>query len=90
MHQRLLLDAVAEAEGLRLDEREFERFLAGLAAQQQTSTVEMRRQLADNGRLEGLRSELLRGQAVRHLLGEGGDAEEPDAVDPDAEETKET
>ena len=90
VHQRLLLDAVAEAEGLRLDEREFERFLAGLAAQQQTSTVELRRQLADGGRLESLRAELLRGQAVRHLLGEDESPEGSSHPEADRQEEKET
>ena len=76
VHDRLLLDAVAEAEGLRLDESEFERFLAGLAAQQQTSTLELRRHLAEDGRLESLRADLLRGEAVRHLLGEDREADQ--------------
>lgn len=90
VHQRLLLDAVAKAEGLRLDEREFERFLAGLAAQQKTSTVELRRQLSESGRLEPLRAELLRAQAVRHLLGEDESRGGSGHPESDRNETEET
>ncbi len=92
VHDRLLLDAVAKAEGLRLDESEFERFLAGMASQNRISTLEVRRQLADNGRLEGLRMDLLRAQAVRRLLGEeesadpgqGDDGADGDSADRDS------
>ncbi len=88
VHDRLLLDAVAKAEDLRLDESEFERFLGGLAAQQRTSTLELRRHLSDSGRLEHLRMDLLRGQAVRHLMGED---ESADPADRDsASETEES
>lgn len=88
VHERLLLDAVARAKGLRLDEREFESVLASLAAQQQSSTIELRRQLSKSGRIEALRAELLRGQTVRHLLGE--DSSESDDDDPGTSDGEET
>ncbi len=88
VHDRLLLDAVAKAEGVRLDEPEFERLLATLAAQQETSTPALRAQLSENGRLEPLRAQLLREQTVRRLLGEDSpDTENPkaDAASPSEE-----
>jgi trigger factor len=75
VHDRLLLDAVAEAEEIRLDESKFERFLSGLAARQGATALQLRQQLAESGRLEPLRGELLREQTLGHLLGEDdGDA----------------
>lgn len=76
VHARLVLDAVAKALELRLDEQEFERFLAGLAAQRQQSTFALRQQLSENGRIEGLRQQLLREQTIRHLLGSDPVAED--------------
>ncbi len=70
VHDRLLLDAVSEARQLRLDETEFEQFLAGLAAHQKVSSLSLRQKLSDSGRLESLRADLLRQRTVRHLLGE--------------------
>lgn len=70
VHDRLLLDAIAKAEDIRLDESEFERFLASVASQQGISTVELRQQLSQAGRIEGLRGQLLRDQTLRHLLRE--------------------
>ncbi len=68
VHDRLLLDAIAKAEGIRLDESEFERFLAEVASHQGVSTVELRQQLGQTGRIEALRSQLLRQQTLRHLI----------------------
>ena len=70
VHEQLLLDAVAKAESLRLDENEFERFLSSIAAQQQQSSLMLRQQLSESGRLEPLRAQMLRSQTVRFLLGE--------------------
>ena len=79
VHERLVLDAVAAAESLRLDENEFEHFLARAAAEQKTSSMALRQRLSENGMIEELRADLLRQQTVRHLLGdlddEAGDDE---------------
>ena len=84
VHDQLLLDAVAEAEKLRLDEKEFERMLSALAAPQKLTSLALRQQLSESGRLEGLRSQMLREQTVRFLLGEkppGADEAEEEAED---------
>lgn len=70
VHDRLVLDAVAEVEDLRLDEERFERFLAAVAADQGTSSHALRQRLSEDGRIEGLRAQLLRDQTVAYLLGE--------------------
>lgn len=77
VHDRLLLDAVAKTENIRLDESEFERVLAHAASHQGVSTVELRQQLGQSGRLESLRGQLLREQTVRHLLQEEPPGEAP-------------
>lgn len=74
VHVRLLLDAVADARALKLDEAEFERFLTGLAAHRKKTAFAMRQELAETGRLQTVRQQLLREQAIRLLLGEGPDA----------------
>ncbi len=92
VHERLLLDAIGAACDLRLDESEFERVLASIAARQQQSSLAVRQQLAESGRLEGLRAEMLRQRTIRFLLGEdppgddtAGDSE--DAVTEDSAST---
>ena len=82
VHARLLLDAVAEAQELKLDEQEFERFLGNLARARGQSAIALRHELAENGRLGSLRGELLRRQTVRHLLGDEDDTD-PTPVDAD-------
>ncbi|MEM7352610.1 MAG: trigger factor [Acidobacteriota bacterium] len=75
VHDQLLLDAVSAAEGLRLDESEFERFLAVAASQQKLSSLALRQKLSESGRLEPLRAQMLRERTVRFLLGEDADEE---------------
>jgi len=70
VHERLLLDAVAAARELKVDEKEFERILTNIAFQQKKSSLAVRQELAAAGRLQPLRAELLRDQAIRHLLGD--------------------
>ena len=89
VHERLVLDAVAEKEEIRLDESEFEQFLAGAAAEQKMSSLTLRQRLAENGRLEPLRAQMLRAQTVRRLLGEEPEAE-GDATESPAEVTTES
>ena len=84
VHEQLLLDAVAKAENIRLDENEFERFLSAAAAQQKQSSLMLRQQLSENGRLEPLRAQMLRAQTVRFLL--DGDSENDTASDDAAED----
>lgn len=77
VHARLLLDAIADAESIHVDENEFESTLAYLARAQNTSTPALRKSLDENGRLSGLRAQLRRDKTMRHLLGEtdaAGDA----------------
>jgi len=69
-HTRLLLDAVAEAKQIKQDEEEFERVLASIAAQQKKSSLAVRQELSQTGRLPSLKSQLLHSQTVRFLLGE--------------------
>lgn len=70
VHARLLLDAIARKDGIRLDESVFESFLGAAAAQQKTSSLALRQRLAEEGRLEGIRAQMLRDQTLSHLLGE--------------------
>jgi len=79
VHTRLLLDAVAEAEGVRVDEDEFEATVAAMARAEGRSAPALRRQLDEAGKLGVLRSQLRRNRTLRHLIGEldeppGGDA----------------
>ena len=80
VHERLLLDAIGDHEKLRLDESMFELFLSRAAAEQQTSSLELRQRLSENGQMEALRADMLRQQTLRHLL---GDDDDPDDDDPD-------
>jgi trigger factor len=70
VHERLLLDAVAEERGVAVTEEEFERTLAVLARAQGVSTPVLRRKLDEDGRLATLRSQLRRDKTLRSLLGE--------------------
>ncbi len=70
VHDRLLLDAVAESEGVAVADEEFERALASLARAQQTTTPALRRALDEDGRLESLRNQMRRDKTIRYLLGE--------------------
>ena len=84
VHARLLLDAIAESESIRLAEEEFERALAVVARSRNTSTPALRRALDEDGRLESFRAQLLRDKTIRHLLGEGTAGAEA-ALSPEAE-----
>ncbi|MDA8020096.1 MAG: trigger factor [Thermoanaerobaculia bacterium] len=85
VHDRLVLDAVAKEQTLRLDESRFEEVLTAIAQEQGTNSLAVRQRLAEDGRLETLRSQLRRDQTVAHLLGEDDDDEES-AVAADGEE----
>lgn len=81
VHARLILDAVAEAEGIEVDETEFESTLAALARAQGSSTPALRKTLDEQGRLSTFRSQLRRDKAIRHLLGELRQPELAEAVE---------
>jgi len=84
VHERLLLDAVAEAESIQVSEEEFERALAVLARAQKTSTPQLRRTLDEEGRLAGFRAQLRRNKTIRRLLGEEARAADTAGADTDA------
>lgn len=83
VHARLLLDAVAEAEGLGVTEEEFERTLAVLARAQGVSTPVLRRKLDEDGRLASLRTQLRREKTIRTLLGEPEETAVPETTTAD-------
>lgn len=88
VHERLVLDAVAKHLSLRLDEEKFEQFLAMAASQQNVSSMALRQRLTEDGRIEGLRAQLLRDQTLQHLLGETDDDEEESTEASTAEEAE--
>lgn len=67
---RLLLDAIAEKEGVEVGEQEFEQALALLARSQGVAPHALRHRLDETGQLEGLRGRMRRDKMVRRLLGE--------------------
>ncbi len=85
VHERLVLDAIAKEQDIQVDEEAFERLLASFAAQQGRSTLALRQELSENGRLTLLRGQLRRDEVVKTLLGEV----EPPADDESAESNQE-
>lgn len=78
VHNRLLLDAVAEKESITVEGDELEAALAALARAQGTSVPVLRRNL-DPERMESFRDQLRRSKVIRRLL-DGG--EEPEGAEP--------
>ncbi len=76
VHDRLLLDRVAEEASLAPSEEEFERALAVIARAESRTTVAVRQALDASGKLGDLRAQLRREKALRHLLKD--DSREPD------------
>lgn len=74
VHSRLLLDAIAEAQGLAVSEEEFERAIASIARLEGRSTPAVRQALDEAGRLGQLRAQLRREKTLSRLLGEPADA----------------
>jgi len=70
VHDRLLLDAAAEEYGIEVGEADLTAALAVLARARGQSAAELRRGLAEAGRLDGLREQLRRDRALARLLGE--------------------
>jgi trigger factor len=70
VHARLLLDAVAEHEQVFITPQELEVALSAIARHQNRSTAALRQELDGSGRLEVLRSDMLRDKTIRQMLGE--------------------
>lgn len=72
VHARLLLEEIAKREGIEVEEPELEAMLAQIGQPQGVSASVVRRTLQKDGRLAGLRAQMLRAKTVRHLMGESG------------------
>ncbi len=70
VHARLVLDAVARQEGLKVSEQELAFALSTLARMQGKSPAVLGRELEEAGKLGALAAQLRRERAIRHLLGE--------------------
>ena len=70
VHARLLLDAVAQRDGIEVGDEEVEQTLSTIARSQGTNVPTLRRSLEREGGLEGLERQLRRNKTIRHLLGE--------------------
>jgi trigger factor len=70
VHERLLLDAVAEARSVTVDEEEFQKKLALIAKAQGRSIVALRESLSETGKLSQLREQMRREKSLQYLLGE--------------------
>lgn len=70
VHARLLLEKIAEREGIEIDEAELEGMLTRIGQAQGVSAAVVRRTLEQDGRLAGLEAQMKRAKTVRHLLGE--------------------
>lgn len=82
VHSRLLLDAIASARGIAVEDDEFERALAALARAQGTTAPALRRTFEEQGRLHSLRDQLRRDKTTRQLLGAPGGKEEDEEDGP--------
>lgn len=78
VHARLVLDAVADSEEVRVPEEELAAAIASIAKAQGQAAPAVRRALDEAGKLGELRAQLRRERTVAHLLGEtpadGGEA----------------
>jgi trigger factor len=70
---RLLLDAIAEREGIEVSEPEFEQALAVLARLQGVASGALRQRLDAAEELGPMRARMRRDKTVRYLLGESGE-----------------
>jgi FKBP-type peptidyl-prolyl cis-trans isomerase (trigger factor) len=67
---RLLLDAIADSEEIRVDEHDVERTLVSIARSEGTSSGAVRQTLEQQGRLRGLIAQLRREKTLNRLTGE--------------------
>jgi trigger factor len=86
VHEQLVLDAVAEAEDVRVDEKVFEQVIASWAAEKKISRLALRQELAESGRLSTLRAQMRRDRTIARLTGEEAEAEAEAAALSEAEE----
>ena len=70
VHARLLLDAIAESEGVTVSEDDFERTIAGIARAEGKNPGAVRAALDEAGKLQTLRAQLRREKALHRLTGE--------------------
>ncbi len=70
VHARLLLDAIAEAQGVTVSEDEFERTISSIARGEGKSPGAVRQALDEAGRLQTLRAQLRREKALQGLTGD--------------------
>jgi trigger factor len=70
VHSRLVLDAIADADGVVVGEPEIERAIRAIAQAQGQNPLAVRRALDERGGLEPLRRQMRREKVVRRLLGE--------------------
>jgi trigger factor len=68
LHTRVLLEAVAEAEGLEVPEKDFDRAVETLAAAAHAEPADYRRALDEGGQGKTLAGDILRRRAVDRLL----------------------
>ncbi len=82
----LALRAIADAEGLAVDDGDVEEELQKVAAQIESDVDEVRQNFVDAGRMQALRSDLLKGKALdwlterANLVDEDGQPVDPDAL----------
>jgi trigger factor len=70
VHARLLLDAIADREGVSVAEEQLEGSLVSLARAEGTTAPALRQALSNSGRLDGLRAQLRRERTLKWLLGD--------------------
>ena len=83
----LALRAIADAENLAIDDSDIDTELVKIAAQVETDVDEVRQNFIDAGRMQALRSDLLKGKALdwlgerANLVDEDGQPVDPDALE---------
>lgn len=70
VHEQFILDAIAEERDVRVDEQAFEGLIGMWAAQEKTSRLALRQQMAEDGRLAEIRNKMRRDRALAQLTGE--------------------
>jgi trigger factor len=75
VHSRLLLDALAEREGVEVPEEKLEALLADIARERKSTPLSVRRELDQSGRLASLRRQLRRSEAVTRIIGDEDEGE---------------
>lgn len=79
---RLILDAIAGEQDVRVSSEELESTLAMLARSEKTSTVALRQTMAESGQLERLRMQLRRQKTLERLLGADDEPDLTESTEP--------